>query len=189
MQITYKLNEQELLEASKSHGGVGIRVLPIVGTLLAIGGLVSLMQNPKHYPSSVGPIVVGLFLMFLLRFQVRQSFRRDTRLQGQFGAAISDSGIDVSSSTATSKYTWHAFTRYVETKNLFVVYHSSRLFNIFPKHAFSREEAEAFRSLLNEKLGSASVAYRKTISPKTWAFLIVIAVSAILLVIAIRNIR
>jgi hypothetical protein len=127
--------------------------------------------------------------VFFLKLQVWLSFRRDNRLRDQFEAAISDSGIDVSSSTATSTYSWSAFTRYAETKNLFLVYQSPQAFNIFPKRSFSLREANEFRSLLDQKLGSASVADRKRISPQTWVVLVVVVLAAILLVMAIRNIR
>src|SRR6267142_5313043 len=120
MRVSYTLTERDVLEAQGKHGGLWIKVLPIIGVLVLVASLVSLVHNPKQFPSFVGGIVVGLFLMFFRRLQVWLSFRRDNRLQDQFGAAISDSGIDVSSSKADSKYDWSAFVRYAETKNLFL---------------------------------------------------------------------
>ena len=152
-------------------------------------GLVSLVHDPKQFPTLVGALVVSLFFIFAVRLQVWLSFRRDNRLQDQFEAVISDNGIDVASSRADSKYDWSAFLRYAETKSLFLVYQAPRVFNIFPKRAFAAEEVDEFRRLLDRKLGAASVAYRKRISPRTWAILIVVAISAILLVMALRNIR
>jgi hypothetical protein len=189
MRVSYKLSEKDLLEARGKHGGPWIKLIPIIGILLVASGLGSLVPSSRQFPSAAGSIAMGLFLLFFLRLQVWLSFRRDTRLQDQFEAAISDSGIDVSSSTATSTYSWSAFTRYAETKNLFLVYQSPQAFNVFPKRSFGLQEANEFRSLLDQKLGSASVAHRKRISPQTWIFLVVVALAAILLVMAIRNIR
>ena len=189
MRVSYKLSEKDLLEAREKHGGPRIKLIPIIGILLVASGLGSLVPSSRQFPSAAGSIAMGLFLLFFLRLQVWLSFRRDTRLQDQFEAAISDSRIDLSSSTATSTYSWSAFTRYAETKNLFLVYQSPQAFNVFPKRSFGLQEANEFRSLLDQKFGSASVAHRKRISPQTWIFLVVVALAAILLVMAIRNIR
>lgn len=189
MRISYKLGERDVLEAQRKHGGPWTRILPIFGLLVLTAGLVSFILEPQQFPGLVGAIVVGLFLTFSLRLQVWLSFRRDTRLQDQFEAEISEHGIDVSSSRADSKFDWSAFVRYAETKNLFMVYQAPQVFNVFPKRAFAAEEVEAFRGLLDQKLGAASVAYRKRISPRTWDFLIWVAISAILLVMALRNIH
>jgi hypothetical protein len=188
MRVSYKLTERDVLEAQRKHGGLWIKVLPVIGFLVFAFSSVSLVHNPNQFPSFVAGIVGGLFLMFLLRLQVWLSFRRDNRLQDQFEAAISDSGIDVSSSKAESKFDWSAFVRYAETKNLFLVYQAPKVFNVFPKRAFAAEDIDAFRSLLDRRLGAASTAYRKRISPRTWAFLVVVTISAIMGVMAIRNI-
>ena len=177
-----------MFEARVKHGGLSVKVMPMIGVLVLAASLVSLILDPKQFPSFVGGIVAGLFLTFFLKIQVWLSFRGDNRLKDQFEATISDSGIDVSSSTVASKYDWSAFIRYAETKNLFLVYQAPQVFNVFPKRVFDPEELSVFRRLLDQKLGAASIAFRKTISPRTWAFLIVVAVAAIMLVMVIRNI-
>jgi len=189
MRVSYKLSKGDVLEAKGKHAGLWIKVLPIFGIILLAGSLVSLVHDPKQFPSFVGAIVIGLFLTFFLRLQVWLAFRQDNRLQDQFEASISDSGIDVSSPKGASKYNWSAFVRYVETENLFLVYQAPHVFNAFPKRVFTPEDVVAFRSLLDQKLGPASIAYRKRTSPLTWVFLIVVVLTAILLVLAIRNIR
>jgi len=188
MRVSYKLSEKDVFEARVKHGGLWVKVMPMIGVLVLAASLVSLILDPKQFPSFVGGIVAGLFLTFFLKLQVWLSFRGDNRLQDQFEATISVSGIDVSSSTAASKYDWSAFVRYAETKNLFLVYQAPQVFNVFPKRVFAPEELDAFRSLLDQRLGAASIAFRKTISPRTWVFLIVVAVAAIELVMVIRNI-
>src|SRR5262249_54125560 len=151
MRISYKLSERDVLEARVQHGGLWVKALRLIGVLILAASLVSLMHDPKQFPSVVGGIVVGLFLTFFLKLQVWLSFRPDNRLQDQFEAIISDSGIDVSSSKAATKYDWSAFVRYAETKNLFVVYQAPQAFNVFPKRAFVAQELDAFRSLLDQR--------------------------------------
>lgn len=189
MRVSYKLTQRDVLEARAKQGGLGTKVLPIFGLLLFGGSLVSLMHDPKQFPNYVGGIVMGLGLTFFQRLLVWFSFARDKRLHDAFEAVISDSGIEVSRSNVASKYGWNAFVRYLETKNLFLVYQGPQVFSVFPKRAFTTEEVDAFRSLLNQRLGAASTAYQKRVNPGTWAFLIVVAITAILLVMAIRNVR
>jgi|SRR6185295_8033690 hypothetical protein len=189
MRVTYKLSENDLLEAQGKHGGVWTKAIRVWGLLLILAGLVSIASNAKQYANVILPILLGLFFLFGLRLLVRRSFRQDNRLQQPFEAAISQDGIDVSSPTGSSKYAWSAFTRYLESKNLFLVYQAPKVFNVFPKRAFAPGEEESFRNLLSERLGTASVAHRKRISPQTWIFLAVVAISGILLVMALHNIR
>jgi len=189
MRLEYRLTESDLLEAQGKHGGVWTRLLRIWGALLIAAGVGSLVMRPRHYSDAVLPILLGLFFLFGLRLLALRSFRRDQRLQQHFEAIISESGIDSSSPTGSTKSTWGAFTRYVESKHLFLLYQAPHVFSIFPKRAFAPGDEESFRALLNDKLGAASAAYGKRISPRTWIFLAVVTVSALLLVMAIRNIR
>jgi YcxB-like protein len=189
MRLEYKLTERDLLEAQAKHGGVWTKVLRIWGVLLIAAGVTSLVIRPRHYSNAVLPILMGVFFFFGLRLLALRSFRRDQRLQQPFEAIISDSGIDASSPTGSSKSTWGAFIRYVESKHLFLLYQAPHVFSIFPKRAFVPEDEESFRRLLNDKLGAASAAHRKRISPRTWIFLAVVTVAALLLVMVIRNIR
>lgn len=161
----------------------------IWGVLLIAAGVGSLVIRPRHYSESILPILLGLFFVFGLRLRVLRSFRRDHRLQQHFEAVVSESGIDVSGPTGSSKSTWDAFIRYVESKNLFLLYQAPHAFSVFPKRAFAPGDEESFRGLLNDRLGAASAAHRKRISPRTWVFLAVVTVAALLLVMTIRNIR
>jgi hypothetical protein len=189
MRVTYKLSEDDLIEAQGKHGGLWTKALGVCGLLLILAGLGSIASNAKQYENAILPILLGLFFLFGLRLLVRRSFRQDKRLQQPFEVVVSQDGIDVSSPTSSTKYGWSAFTRYVESKNLFLVYQAPKVFNVFPKRAFAPGEEEFFRSMLSERLGTSSAAHLKRISPQTWIFLAVVAIAGILLVMAIRNIR
>ena len=54
-----------------------------------------------------------------------------------------------------NKLRWKIYIKFLETKNLFVLYQVSNVFNIFPKRAFdSDEQIEEFRELLRTKIGT-----------------------------------
>jgi len=187
MQVTYKLTEKDVLEAASTGA---VRSISIIGFLMVAMGTFSMVTRSISYGPGLALIAIGLFFAFGTRLQLRASFRRDDKLQGQFEAVISEDFIEVSGPSATSKYDWSSFIRYVESKNLFLLYQSQHAFNIFPKRAFTSADLDLFRSILQENLGSASIAHNKKISPKTWVFLAGIAVAAILLsTVVIRNTR
>jgi hypothetical protein len=187
MRVAYKLSENDLIEAQGKHGGMWAKALPIFGLLLVLAGLGSIALNPKQNAGAILPILIGLFFLFGSRLSIRRSFRQDNRLQQPFEVVVSQDGIDISSTTGSSKYAWNAFTRYVESKNLFLVYQAPKVFNVFPKRAFAPGEEESFRSLLSERIGPTSVALDKKISLRTWIFLAVVVMTGILLVMAIHN--
>jgi hypothetical protein len=182
VRVSYTLTFNDLLEAHSKHGGYGGKVLQAIGLLMMAGGL-SDIRDPKA--SSVFLVVWGLFLTFFFRIQAWLRCRFDSRFQDEFEITISDSGIDISNPKVTSKFHWDSFVRYVETTTLFLIYETGYVFHIFPKRAFSVEQVDEFRRLLDQRLGAASIAYRKRIKPQTWAFLILITIVTSLLIITV----
>jgi len=188
VKVVYKLSEKDLREALGKNAGWWTKVTPVAGILLLAGALGSLIVDPGHPALAIVPAGVGLFMIFMLRMQARQMIKRGM-LGDEIRAEISDSGIDASNSVANTKFLWGAFTRYAESKNLFLLYQQGT-FNIYPKRAFNSEDADTFRSLLEQYLGSASKAYNRKISPKTWIFFAVVGMAFVLAAIAIvRNSR
>ena len=69
---------------------------------------------------------------------------------------ISEEELTLSSPIFQSTLKWQIYTHFIETTNLFMVYQSKRLFNMFPKRAFSNEqELDEFRYLLERKIRSS----------------------------------
>jgi len=161
MRVSYKLTKRDVLEAKEKHAGLWIRLLPIFGIVLLATALASLVHDRKQFPSFVGAIVIGLFLTFFLRLQVWLAFRQDNRLQDEFAASISDSGMDVSSPKGVSKYNWSAFVRYVETKNLFLIYQTPHVFNAFPKRGLRAGGCRHVSQPTRSKIGCGLNCLRK----------------------------
>jgi hypothetical protein len=189
VKVVYKLSEKDVREALGKNGGWWTKVAPVVGIFLLAVALGGLVLDPGHSLMAVVPFGIGLLMIFILKLRAQQMFKRG-RYDDEIQVEISDSGIDASNSVANAKFIWSAFTRYEESKNLFLLYQSQLMFNIYPKRAFSSEDADAFRSLLVEHLCSASKAYNRKISPKTWVFFAVVGMAFVLAAIAIvRNSR
>jgi len=187
MRFEYTLSEKDFLEAQRAHGGWSSRLLPVFGGLLMLAGIITLVQDQKHMGNAVAVILIGAALAFVRRLLLSYSYRRDQRLHDHFVVTFSDEGVEVSASTGNSTYAWKAFTRYLESKNLFVLYQGTACLNIFPKNCFGSGETDAFRILVQQKLARGENMGRKGLSPTAWIFVVMVAVAFILMLIVIRN--
>jgi hypothetical protein len=183
--LEYTLSKKDFLEAQRAHGRWASRFLPIFGGLLMLAGIFTLAQDPKHLGNALTGILIGAALAFGQGILWSHSYRQDKRLHNRFAATFSEEGIEVSASTGSSKHEWKAFTRYVETKGLFLLYQGPVCMNIFPKGCFGSGEADAFRNLVQQKLGNKMD--RKRLSPSAWIFILVVGVAFVLMLIVIRN--
>jgi YcxB-like protein len=187
MRVEYTLSERDFLEAQKAHSGRPSRLLLVFGSLLMLAGFVTFLQDQKHIGNAFAALFIGAVLAFGRRLLLSYSYRQDKRLHDRFVATVSDDGIEVSASTGDSKNKWEAFTRYVESKNLFVLYQGPTRLSIFPKSAFASGEDDAFRVLVQQKLGSGDQMSPKGLRPTMWIFVVVVAAAFILMLIVIRN--
>ena len=127
-------------------------------------------------------------MLSMHRLSWTHSYRKDERLHGSFVALISGDGVEVSGSNAQSKFEWGAFQRLTETKDLFLLYQGPNAFNVLPKKYFGPGEADAFRSLVEQRLGKSNRKLRKNVGPLVWVFVVIVSVSLVLLVRTIRNV-
>ncbi len=187
MQIKYRVTAADFAEASAK----AVRPLQIFGGLILVAGVLVVVTNPHGVTESPIPIalalVFGLFLIFGWRIPVSRAYRADRRLQQEWSATIGEEGIELQGEAAKAEYSWRAFVRFVETKNLFVLYHSPRLYNAFPKRSFAPGEADAFRALAQQKV--IPVPQKQPNVIKTIVFWLVIALSAVLLWQVVRATR
>lgn len=187
VQIRYTLSERDLWESQRAQRGWKARTPPLFGALLILSGIYTLVQDPSQFGLAIGAILVGVFVGFGSRMAVWYAYRRDKRLHDQFVATFSDAEIEVTSSVASSKFEWRAFTQQLETKRLFLLFQGPGCVNIFPKNCFGADEADGFRKLIKEKIGEGAGMDRKGFRPTTWIFIAVVSVALVLLLITIRN--
>jgi len=190
VKIRYKLTEKDVREAVLRHKGLGSKVAAIVGIFMCGMSVLSVVLDSTHPPLGFIPFFFGLVVIFLPWLQARQMFRRGgSPLRDEAQVEISDSGFVGVNSVTSSTSTWGAFTRYLESKNLFLVYRSEMFFTIVPKRAFAAGEEEAVRSLLEQHLGAASKAYRRKIKPRTWVLIVAVILAIVVLVVTNVMIR
>jgi len=69
---------------------------------------------------------------------------------------ISEDGILITMPTAESRMKWDNFVRFLESDDIFVLFHSDLIFNILPKRAFTTDEVDRFRELILRKIPIAN---------------------------------
>jgi hypothetical protein len=189
MKIEYKLSEKDFLEAQRARGGLAIRVLPFFGALLILAGVVPWIGGAGRFGSALGALLIGGFLIFGQRLLWSYAYRQYKRLHCQFAATFSDQGLEVSSSTTGSAiYSWTGFTRFMETRNLFLLFQGPACVHIFPKTCLRAGEIEALRELVHKQVGGGAEMERKGRSPMKWEVLVVVAAAFVLMLITIRNV-
>ena len=76
--------------------------------------------------------------------------------QHDFTTDISEDGILITMPTAESRMKWDNFVRFLESDDIFVLFHSDLIFNILPKRAFTTDEVDRFRELILRKIPIAN---------------------------------
>ena len=161
-----------------------MKSLAVIGYFVVAVGILSLFLQSGSYATAIGPAALGCLFIFLPRWRARQAIKNASRILDPVEVTISDEGIESSNSVAAGKSSWDAFTRYAETKNLFMVYPNRVMFHIYPRRVFTPDEVDTFRGMLEQRLGAASKAYRRKPS-----LLLIMIVGSVLLVMALVLMR
>lgn len=168
MKISYHITRGDFVEAQKLHcdksPGAWIRVSRLVGRWLALMVLVTLLgwalvSRDRLLWLNLRPLfifaVLWAIVFWLWRpFSWRRTYARDHRFEHQITADISEDGIHFDSAMANSNVKWALFLRLLESDQIFLLYQSRRLFNMFPKRAFAPGEADQFRELVTKHVPS-----------------------------------
>jgi len=167
MKIVYRITEKDYMEAQDLfvanepwYRRISRRLLPWLGGLMIAIQVVYLTTTSDNNPALVLlGLLVGLYLLycgFALRRYFRRRYRTDKRYQHEFTAEVSEEGVKVQSENAQSQMKWSTFTRFLESDNIFMLFHAEWVFNIFPKRAFTPEETAEFRELARRSIVDGS---------------------------------
>lgn len=132
--------------------------MPWIGGILLVTQLAYLMIVPDANRVTVGfGSAIGVYFLycgFALRRYFRRSYRKDRRFQHDFTTDISEDGIHIAMPTAEAQLKLENFVRFLESDEIFMLFHSDLIFNILPKRAFAAAEIDLFRELLRRKITS-----------------------------------
>jgi hypothetical protein len=164
MRIVYRISEQDYLAARDLfvanerpvYRRISRRLMPWIGGFLLVTQVAYAAIVPRANPALTAfGALVGIYFLycgFALRRYFRRSYRKDRRFEHDFTADVSDDGIHIVTTTAEAEVKWAGFVRFLESDEIFMLFHAEWIFNIFPKRAFAPGEADRFRELLRHNI-------------------------------------
>lgn len=160
MKIQYRVTQDDFVELTWASFKANKKLRYTRYALVAVGLAITLLPfwSPpfgERFPDwfiPVGLVVAwcGIGPVLFLSWFARKNYKKQAALHQDSEVEITDESLAGRSSIGTSEVKWNAFDRFIETKNLFVLFRGV-LFYIFPKRAFAAGDAEEFRALLNQK--------------------------------------
>jgi YcxB-like protein len=164
MKIVYRVSEQDFVSARELfvanekpwYRRFSRRLLPWIATIVLVMQVFYLIVVPHR---DIGLVVIGFLVGFYslycglaFRRYFRRAYRKDPRFKHDFTAEISDQGIHVVTPFSDVQMKWTGFVRFLESKDIFMVFVAQWNFIIFPKRAFGPGETDEFRALLQQNV-------------------------------------
>lgn len=161
MEVRYQCNSADYSEALSTREAISLR-RKMLGAILAGVLIILVTAIGANLGFRQGAVTLGIvFFVFLFRliytfalfpWWVRRDYRAHPNIQREHALRVDEEGLYLESEIGRIETRWPAYTRWRETKSLFLLYLGSRSFEIIPKRAFSPQQLQEFRWLLSAKL-------------------------------------
>lgn len=92
-------------------------------------------------------LVLGM-LRLQLPGRTRRRFSEERSLHGEVRLSWSEDHLTFETSNGHSRHSWDEFGKWAESKAVFIVFYTERLFSFVPKRVLSSNEVEELRELL-----------------------------------------
>ena len=162
MNLQFQYTFNDYVEANRKHSRFSrvrtigwLIIAPILLAGFILMGIDESTQGSSTPIVSYIPVLVvfGLMSPWGMRLLYYVRWRYQPSLHGMIGYEISDASVVVTTDTSRSEMKWETFTRFKESKNLFMLYTGRYLFYMIPKRGFTGEsEATEFRELVQRKV-------------------------------------
>lgn len=141
--------------------GRGRRSLVNVGLMVAGLGVLYAWMSPEPFPynllSAVLPVLVfGVVWLLMIRWLTRRNLKMALDSSPQFWEQreieITEEGMEIHAETFNTDYLWKGVQKMVETPESFLIYNNPYSAVILPKRAFTAEQLEAFRPIVQKSV-------------------------------------
>jgi hypothetical protein len=168
MKIMYRISEQDFMEARDLfianekpwYRKASRFLLPWIAGLVLLMQVIYLVVVPHRDTGlTVLGFLVGFYFLYCgfgLRRYFRRLYRKDQRFKHDFTAEISDQGIQITTPFSEGLLKWNGFIRFLESKDIFMIFMAQWNFVILPKRSFGPGEADEFRALLRRNIAPAT---------------------------------
>jgi hypothetical protein len=164
MKIEYRLSLKDYQEANKFHlknRKFQYLMLWVLSCLLIVFGVVYAILTSDIYNGLFGiaiAIIVHPEINFINQFFMRFAWKNQSNAAREpVEIEVLEEGISKKAENYQSFVRWPIFSKFIETPNLFILCEGKSLMHIIPKRAFeSNEQIQAFKTRLNEKMGTSN---------------------------------
>lgn len=101
-------------------------------------------------------VFVAIYYNAFAGARLKRAFHKDNGLHGEMSIVLNDQEMKIRGTRGESKIYWHAFSKSVETPNLFVLSTRPRVFYMIPKRALAPGDLDAVRVLLAQKVARST---------------------------------
>jgi hypothetical protein len=157
----FELSPEDFKEIVKNHlyrrsARRALNLLRIIfGAVLGVCAVLTAVAGETTWAIFFGfvcLVIVGA-LILAPRFAVR-SLQNTPFYQGKVRVQADDSGTRFVYATGDSNTQWSGYIRFLETRNLFLLYVSKVMFRPIPKRALSTGQVSELREMLEKKIAS-----------------------------------
>ena len=158
--VSYVLTADLLNAANEAHRGHMLRTpyrwaMNGMMSLLIMIGLVALITGPVVFGLAV--ITIGGLWFFgpmIRRSNVNRHFRTRTDQDVKVEWFIDEEGVTIRTPNADSSCRWSNYTKFIENREIYLLYMNNKMFHVAPKVAFAPEDLDEFAQIVRSKIGS-----------------------------------
>jgi hypothetical protein len=156
VEIRFTLGDEDILNLTRVSSASGWGMFLFV-SLLALMFLVGIYLIDHEFAAAgwlwlAASTAVGIATYEVPRVQARHSLRQNPSSHGEIVLRITDDGLESVFPTGISRLQWRAFTKYKETKDLFLLYMSPSRPAFIPKRVLSQEQVLNLRAILKKQI-------------------------------------
>ena len=166
MIVNFQFTVDDYLNAFRAHYRKGasaftrwmLRLVLVVGVLFLLLSVLFVITGQRALNVVLPPFLfgavwtwAGMGNTYLL--SARSQFAKNPVLREPRRIEFSDDGVKTDSGIASSKVSWKAILRYVESSDTFLLYTSPACFAIVPKRVLQPEQVNELRRLFQTHIG------------------------------------
>ena len=165
MELEYRLSLQDYQEANQAHLKLQRWLYFLFWIFIVLGFWVLIISF--FLGKTIGIDILGAAAFFSLainyfnpyfsstlkKYQFSRSWKWLSNLHHPITIDVNEESLKITGINFENRMQWQLYIQAIETKNLFMLYQTKRIFNIIPKRTFnSNKQIEEFRELLCTKI-------------------------------------
>jgi len=156
VKIRFQCNLTDYREALHFHlkRSIGYYALLVLGSMSVLYG--SFLAYKVDFRRGLMMQLLGIFWLawpvVVRPLWVRRDFRKHPNFSASQVMVLSDEGIQSTSDTPEEDAKWSSFTKFHETRNLFMLHLGARTFRVIPKRELPGQQLDQLRELLRRHL-------------------------------------